>query len=193
MSILTSLPSRQTCERSTCHFWGASLPDITCSAELRFRLEGGGVHRIECQNTLNTSRQPCILQLTCPASDDNGFPCSMCTPETGSVLNRIVHFYAYESLAERERCRKAMINRSQWTDFLQRSRPYVIGPQVSGSLIRLCCPAATKLWKAVMQAAADIKSSQSPQFHNQVAECARARMFACSSLLCVPVTVHCGA
>lgn len=54
----------------------------------------------------------------------------MYTPETGSVLNRTVHFYAYESLDDRDRCRKRMLEKQQWTDFLQRSRPCVLGPQV---------------------------------------------------------------
>lgn len=56
--------------------------------------------------------------------------CRMYTPETGSVLNRMVHFYAYESLDDRDRCRKRMLEKQQWTDFLQRSRPCVLGPQV---------------------------------------------------------------
>ena len=54
----------------------------------------------------------------------------MYTPETGGILNRMVHFYAYESLDHRDKCRKAMLQEQQWSDFLQRSRPYVLGPQV---------------------------------------------------------------
>eukprot|EP00892_Ulva_mutabilis_P011645 jgi/Ulvmu1/8853/UM049_0035.1 len=55
----------------------------------------------------------------------------MFTPEVGGVLNRTVHMYAYADMNERERTRKAMLDRAQWCDFLSRSRPYVIGPQVS--------------------------------------------------------------
>lgn len=54
----------------------------------------------------------------------------MFTPEVGGVLNRTVHLYAYADMNERERTRKGMLQRAQWTDFLSRARPYVIGPQV---------------------------------------------------------------
>lgn len=55
--------------------------------------------------------------------------CSMFTPEVGGVLNRTVHLYAYADMNERERTRKDMLDRAQWSDFLTRARPYVIGPQ----------------------------------------------------------------
>lgn len=55
----------------------------------------------------------------------------MFTPEVGGVLNRTVHLYAYGDMNERERTRKDMLDRAQWTEFLNRGRPFVIGPQVT--------------------------------------------------------------
>jgi NIPSNAP len=38
----------------------------------------------------------------------------MMTPETGGVLNRLLHFYAYENLEEREKIRQEMVDREKW-------------------------------------------------------------------------------
>ena len=67
----------------------------------------------------------------CVRLADPALVCRMFTPEVGGVLNRTVHLYAYADMNERERTRKDMLNRAQWTEFLNRGRPFVIGPQVT--------------------------------------------------------------
>jgi hypothetical protein len=62
-------------------------------------------------------------------------PCRMFTPETGGILNKVYHFYAYKDLAERETVRQDMMDREKWLRFLQKSRPHLLGPQVPV----LCC------------------------------------------------------
>jgi hypothetical protein len=54
----------------------------------------------------------------------------MFTPETGGVLNKVFHLYAYEDMTDRERTRQDMVDRDKWLRFLDKSRPHVVGPQV---------------------------------------------------------------
>lgn len=60
-----------------------------------------------------------------------GLRCSMFTPDVGGVMNKIVHFYAWEDLDQRDQVRKTLGATEQWKQFLKDSRPQVMGPQES--------------------------------------------------------------
>lgn len=59
---------------------------------------------------------------------------SFFTCDTGSVLNRVTHFYHYKDLDERERVRKTMAENPEWQEFIDKSRP---GLQMQESMLFL--------------------------------------------------------
>lgn len=56
------------------------------------------------------------------------------TCDTGSMLNRVTHFYHFQDLNERERVRKAMAANPEWQQFIDESRP---GLQMQESMLFL--------------------------------------------------------
>lgn len=68
----------------------------------------------------------------------------MMTPETGGVLNKVVHFYAYEDFDRRHAARKAIAKHPEWQSFLAESRKHVLGPQESK-----CMREATQVYEAL--------------------------------------------
>ena len=70
--------------------------------------------------------------------------CRMFVPETGGVLNKVMHWYAYDDFDHRDKVRREMAARPEWQQFLRDSRPHVLGPQVL-DLARCDCSCSDSL------------------------------------------------